>query len=435
MKKLFYIFIVAGFCLAAPAVAGAATLVSGDLTADTTWTTDGSPYIVQSIFDIPRGVTLTINPGVVVKSAGNLFFTVDGHLVANGTPDNKIYFTTTNDDSVGGVTSDSEDFCPVGDWGIVGDVASNISISNAELRNLMYGVTLNGQGMYMFASFDNVSFSGDDPTIYAGYAILSLSHIDLNQGYNSWAMMIGRGGTTMDDVSIHNGNNGIYAQNVAITATNLHISNMLGPGIFMDAGQLFLSDSSITNVSPGTGGAALELDNDGPSQIASTTISNVDGAAIQVLYGGGLSFSNLSISSSTEGFEINNLSNSSETISSSTISNIDDSAISVTDGALTITGTMIQNAAYGLESFGNSVVNMTQSVLETVDQYAAAALGNNIVSAEDNFWGDPSGPYNADSNPSGLGSAVTDNVDFSNWLSPLVPTSTPPEADYNINNT
>ena len=39
-----------------------------------------------------------------------------------------------------------------------------------------------------------------------------------------------------------------------------------------------------------------------------------------------------------------------------------------------------------------------------------------VVSAEDNWWGDPSGPRHESLNPGGLGNAVTDNVAFDPWL-------------------
>jgi parallel beta-helix repeat protein len=40
-----------------------------------------------------------------------------------------------------------------------------------------------------------------------------------------------------------------------------------------------------------------------------------------------------------------------------------------------------------------------------------------LVDAENNWWGDLSGPYNATSNPGGLGNDASDNVDFSPWIS------------------
>jgi parallel beta-helix repeat protein len=39
-----------------------------------------------------------------------------------------------------------------------------------------------------------------------------------------------------------------------------------------------------------------------------------------------------------------------------------------------------------------------------------------IVDAEGNWWGDPSGPHHPTANPAGAGDAVSDNVDFDPWL-------------------
>jgi hypothetical protein len=45
-----------------------------------------------------------------------------------------------------------------------------------------------------------------------------------------------------------------------------------------------------------------------------------------------------------------------------------------------------------------------------------------IIVAENNWWGDASGPYNATSNPGGTGNAVVGNVDFSSWTTSGCPT-------------
>ena len=39
-----------------------------------------------------------------------------------------------------------------------------------------------------------------------------------------------------------------------------------------------------------------------------------------------------------------------------------------------------------------------------------------IVDAEDNWWGDPSGPHHPTANPAGTGDAISDNVDFDPWI-------------------
>ena len=42
--------------------------------------------------------------------------------------------------------------------------------------------------------------------------------------------------------------------------------------------------------------------------------------------------------------------------------------------------------------------------------------GSQLIDAEYNWWGDPSGPFHPDSNPGGLGDIVSDYVDFVPWL-------------------
>ena len=50
--------------------------------------------------------------------------------------------------------------------------------------------------------------------------------------------------------------------------------------------------------------------------------------------------------------------------------------------------------------------------------------GPALLDAEDNWWGDDSGPNHWITNPGGLGNPVTDNVDFTPWIDKTVTTST-----------
>jgi len=73
----------------------AQTNVSGYILSNTTWTLAGSPYIVTGNALVINGVTLTIEPGVVVKFDSTKALQVDGELIANGTAQNRITFTST----------------------------------------------------------------------------------------------------------------------------------------------------------------------------------------------------------------------------------------------------------------------------------------------------------------------------------------------------
>lgn len=74
--------------------AEATVFVSGSISANTTWTKANSPYIVNGNLSVDSAVTLTIEPGVVVKVDSGCYFRVDGKLVAIGTIADTIKFTS-----------------------------------------------------------------------------------------------------------------------------------------------------------------------------------------------------------------------------------------------------------------------------------------------------------------------------------------------------
>jgi hypothetical protein len=54
-----------------PRSAFADTPVCAVISADTTWTMAGSPYVVTSKVQVPLGVTLTIDPGITVDEGAS----------------------------------------------------------------------------------------------------------------------------------------------------------------------------------------------------------------------------------------------------------------------------------------------------------------------------------------------------------------------------
>jgi len=95
----------------------AATNVSGTIFEDTEWTVADSPYVLYNTM-VASGVTLTIDPGVVVKFAGNASLTVNGSIHADGTATDSVHFTSIKDDMAGGDTNgDGTATAPApGDW-------------------------------------------------------------------------------------------------------------------------------------------------------------------------------------------------------------------------------------------------------------------------------------------------------------------------------
>jgi hypothetical protein len=69
------------------------TEVGREITADTTWTLAGSPYIVTQNILVKQGVTLTIEQGVIVKFDKDMSMFIEGKLLARGTQNSMITFS------------------------------------------------------------------------------------------------------------------------------------------------------------------------------------------------------------------------------------------------------------------------------------------------------------------------------------------------------
>ena len=115
----------------------AATEVVDDIMSDTVWTLAESPYVVRDTIILDPDVTLTIQPGVIVKFDYAAGIHMYGKLIAEGTQTNKIHFTSLSDDSLGGDTNaDADSTLPLwADWqGLsfsmsTGSVLSHVSFS------------------------------------------------------------------------------------------------------------------------------------------------------------------------------------------------------------------------------------------------------------------------------------------------------------------
>ena len=81
-------------CLTIVNSGAADTTVSGIINNDTTWTLASSPYIVTGNLLVSEGMTLNIEPGVEVRFETEKVLQIEGTLIARGTNDNVITFTS-----------------------------------------------------------------------------------------------------------------------------------------------------------------------------------------------------------------------------------------------------------------------------------------------------------------------------------------------------
>ncbi len=113
------------------------TTTTGLMTASTTWLKD-QIYIIQGTLTVSSTATLTIKQGAVVKfNSTTSQMIVDGKLDVQGTSTDPVYFTSIEDDSVGGdMNDDATATTPgTGNWdAITLDAKSTTTIKNAIIR-------------------------------------------------------------------------------------------------------------------------------------------------------------------------------------------------------------------------------------------------------------------------------------------------------------
>jgi len=159
MKKIIYISTI--LILANSTFLYSQTNVSGPITSDVTWDSLGSPYRITDIVTVNMGVTLTIEPGVIVDFTGNYNLLVNGTLDATGTITDSIIFkhetigaTHLGIDFIGSSGSSVLEYCRIrdGDAGGSGGGAIYIEDSSPTIRNcLIAGNTARfGGGIFLY---------------------------------------------------------------------------------------------------------------------------------------------------------------------------------------------------------------------------------------------------------------------------------------------
>lgn len=388
------------------------TLILNDITEDTTWTKLGSPYVVNEDISIMSGVTLTIEPGVVVEFNSGIFF-VEGVLKAIGSAEDPIYLNGFTDLVIASLVEKS---------------ILNHVVNRSNLIVLYEGGSVVSDGLdtdqdiLMFQSkstFDNLKTSGlnlfDHSEVSINSAIivgedsgfievqngsnLSLKNSKIESSGNSSLINIfDRASATFDKVEIVSTDEA--SSNISVfTDSSLTLKDSLATGSRNGIEVYNNSSVDITNLD-------LNCSHTGISVYNSSTL-DLDGGNISCDYDGLVLFneikadiSNTKISEALDGGIV-------------AFNNTDPEAINITLSEIT-------NNLYGFivfdSTFNAHKNNIHNNIFMGVDTFSEIDLD-----FKNNYWGDATGPYHLDFNPDGLGDSIGEHILFYPWLSSWPP--------------
>lgn len=277
-RELFYGFLFSLILVLATANnAVADTPVSGLITTDTTWTLAGSPYIVIGGVLVNSGVTLTIEPGVVVKFDSGLALQINGQLIARGIDGNMVTFTSNQTTPA------------AGDWGYI--------LFSDSSTDATYDIDGNYTGGSIL-EYCVVEYAGGVSVTNNGAVRMDGAHpfIDYCTIQNNSASGI-HAWNLSENLKITNGTvasnsgGGIYIFGGTVTISNNRVSDNTvsdrGGGICIGAGAFYISDNTIENNTASNYGGGVNLGFGTAMPTGTITNNTISNNTAQ--YGGGIS--------------------------------------------------------------------------------------------------------------------------------------------------
>jgi hypothetical protein len=184
---------------------GSGTIVGGIIWENTTWTLENSPYEITETVQIPDGVTLTIEPSVVVTkpTSGDMFLLL-GIIYARGTPDNKIVFDGGGNskffDSFGGTGNFSHCIIKNGyDFWYSETNRDRFELTHSELTNLKASGL--GHSIHLECPLTDIHIEYNrflntgGISVYQACGLFNKVYLENNLFYNISSSIINHGGT------------------------------------------------------------------------------------------------------------------------------------------------------------------------------------------------------------------------------------------------
>lgn len=205
--------------------------VSGNLSADATWSPD-SVYVLKNTVTVPKSITLTIEPGTIVKAkaggAGSL--EVLGSLVARGTEERAIYFTSLLDDKIGDDSGrDGNTLGTAGDWG-----------------GIFFKPGSTGELDHIVVRYAGYAWSGSQSGIGNDGGTVNIKNSLITENNAHGIGQLEKGFLSIRDSVISKHLTGISASGIVVATANKFSLNSRY-GIYASGGSLDLRDNSFVN--------------------------------------------------------------------------------------------------------------------------------------------------------------------------------------------